>query len=127
MTPVTSTETIQRLVGYHFQQPHLLEEALTHKSFFQRDGAAKDRGQNERLEFLGDAVLSLVMSDYLANEFPDSRGGGLSKLKAQLVSEASLARAATADEAGSSVRLGKGRNSRRGGKNILCLQMLWRR
>ena len=65
MTPATSIETVQRILGYRFHQPRLLEEALTHKSY-SNERRGKDRTQNERLEFLGDAVLSLVMSEYLA-------------------------------------------------------------
>ena len=106
MTPVTSIETVQRILGYRFHQLRLLEEALTHKSY-SNERRSKDRTQNERLEFLGDAVLSLVMSEYLADEFPDSSEGGLSKLKAQLVSEASLARAARRMKLGRLLRSGQ--------------------
>lgn len=113
MTPATSIETVQRILGYHFQQPRLLEEALTHKSY-SNERRGKERTQNERLEFLGDAVLSLVMSEYLAAEFPDSSEGGLSKLKAQLVSEASLARAARRMKLGRLLRLGKGEELSKG-------------
>ena len=113
MTPATSIETVQRLLGYHFHQPRLLEEALTHKSY-SNERRSKDRTQNERLEFLGDAVLSLLMSEYLAAEFPDSSEGGLSKLKAQLVSEASLAKAARRMKLGRLLRLGKGEELSKG-------------
>ena len=113
MTPVTSIETVQRMLGYHFQRPHLLEEALTHKSY-SNERRGKDRPQNERLEFLGDAVLSLVMSEYLAAEFPESSEGGLSKLKAQLVREASLAKAARRMRLGRLLRLGKGEELSKG-------------
>jgi ribonuclease III len=113
MTPVTSIETVQRLLGYRFHQLRLLEEALTHKSY-SNERRSKDRTQNERLEFLGDAVLSLVMSEYLADEFPDSSEGGLSKLKAQLVSEASLAKAARRMKLGRLLRLGRGEELSKG-------------
>ena len=53
-------EAVQRLLGYRFHQPRLLEEALTHKSY-SNERRSKDRTQNERLEFLGDAVLSLSL------------------------------------------------------------------
>lgn len=113
MTPATSIETVQRILGYHFHQPRLLEEALTHKSY-SNERRGKDRTQNERLEFLGDAVLSLVMSEYLAAEFPESSEGGLSKLKAHLVSEASLAKAARRMQLGRLLRLGKGEELSKG-------------
>ena len=58
MTPVTSIETVQRLLGYRFHQLRLLEEALTHKSY-SNERRSKDRTENERLEFLGDAAGSL--------------------------------------------------------------------
>ncbi len=113
MTPATSIEAVQRLLGYRFHQPRLLEEALTHKSY-SNERRSKDRTQNERLEFLGDAVLSLVMSEYLAAEFPGSNEGGLSKLKAHLVSEASLAKAARRMKLGHLLRLGKGEELSKG-------------
>lgn len=108
-----STETIERVVGYHFQRPHLLHEALTHKSFV-NENRTKDRRQNERLEFLGDAVLSLIISDYLAATLPDCTEGELSKLKARLVSEPSLAKAAKRLELGTWLRLGKGEELSKG-------------
>lgn len=113
MTPATSIEAVQRLLGYRFHQPRLLEEALTHKSY-SNERRSRDRTQNERLEFLGDAVLSLVMSEYLAAEFPGSNEGGLSKLKAHLVSEASLAKAARRMKLGRLLRLGKGEELSKG-------------
>jgi len=113
MTPATSIEAVQRLLGYRFHQPRLLEEALTHKSY-SNERRSKDRTQNERLEFLGDAVLSLVMSEYLAAEFPGSNEGGLSKLKAHLVSEASLAKAARRMKLGRLLCLGKGEELSKG-------------
>jgi ribonuclease-3 len=83
-----------------------LDEALTHKS---HANELKDKGKhNERLEFLGDAVLTLVISEYLAAVFPTSPEGDLSKRKAQLVSEVSLARAARQWSLGPLLRLGRG-------------------
>jgi ribonuclease-3 len=113
MTPVTSIEAAQRFLGYRFHRARLLEEALTHKSY-SNERRGKDRTQNERLEFLGDAVLSLVISEYLAVEFPDSSEGSLSKLKAHLVSEASLAKAARRMKLGRLLRLGKGEELSKG-------------
>ncbi len=93
--------------GYEFRQPRLLEEALTHKSHVNEAKEKSDR-HNERLEFLGDAVLALIVSEYLAASFPGSTEGELSKLKARLVSETSLARAARRLNLGSRLRLGRG-------------------
>ena len=113
MTPATSIEAVQRFLGYRFRRSRLLEEALTHKSY-SNERRGKDRTQNERLEFLGDAVLSLVISECLAVEFPDSSEGSLSKLKAHLVSEASLAKAARRMKLGRLLRLGKGEELSKG-------------
>jgi ribonuclease-3 len=94
-------------LGYTFVDGRLLDEALTHKSYInelrERTGA-----HNERLEFLGDAVLSLIISEHLTVAFPRSAEGALSKLKAGLVSEPSLAGAARRLELGRRLRLGRG-------------------
>ncbi len=105
------TDVAQQKVGYRFRQPSLLEEALTHKSYVNEakgsDKAASGR-DNERLEFLGDAVLSLIISDHLARACPGFTEGELSKLKARLVSESSLAKTARGLELGGLLRLGRG-------------------
>ncbi len=95
------------LLGYSFRQPQLLEEALTHKSHV-NEARDKSRKDNERLEFLGDAVLSLIISEHLAASSPGSTEGMLSKHKAHLVSEASLAKAARGLDLGNLLRLGRG-------------------
>ena len=104
---------MQCILSYQFRRLRLMVEALTHKSY-SNERRGKDRRQNERLEFLGDAVLSLIMSEYLAAEFPDSSEGALSKLKAQLVSETSLAKAAQRMNLGRLLRLGKGEELSKG-------------
>ena len=70
-------------LGYEFQNENLITEALTHKSYTREYN-------NERLEFLGDAVLDLVVGEFLFNEFKDSEEGTLSKLRAALVNENSF-------------------------------------
>jgi ribonuclease III len=77
---------IQRTLGYRFQQPRLLQRALTHRSF----GA----DHNERLEFLGDAVLSVAVSTLLFERFSGSDEGDLTRVRAHLVREDSLHRVA---------------------------------
>lgn len=114
----------QQAIGYTFRQPRLLDEALTHKSHVNE---IKDKGRkhNERLEFLGDAVLALVVSEHLAASFPSSTEGQLSKLKARLVSEASLAKAARRLNLGSLLRLGRGEELTQGReKNSLLADAL---
>src|SRR3989442_8781986 len=106
-------DEIQRRLGYRFQRSSLLNEALTHKSYLNE---AKETGEldNERLEFLGDAVLDLVVSEYLLAAFPDAAEGELSKLRARLVSEKTLARAAGRIGLGELLRLGRGETKTQG-------------
>ncbi|MFO8025650.1 ribonuclease III [Thiohalophilus sp.] len=89
-----------RKLGYNFQQPELLERALTHRSF----GALN----NERMEFLGDAILGYLISTELYNLFPKASEGQLSRLRASLVKGETLAGIATELELGEYLRLGSG-------------------
>ena len=91
----------------------LLDEALTHKSYVNEQKAAAWL-HNERLEFLGDAVLSLIVSERLAALLPQSSEGTLSKLKARLVSETVLAGVARRLELGYCLRLGRGEELSKG-------------
>ncbi|HXH06750.1 MAG TPA: ribonuclease III [Vicinamibacterales bacterium] len=98
---------LERAIGYRFRNPALLEHALTHRSHVHEDatGGVID---NESLEFLGDAVLGFLVAELLFREFPDRDEGWKSKVKAWLVSEASLARLGTALDLGSHLILGRG-------------------
>lgn len=100
-------KALQERLGYTFQRPDLLIEALTHKSYLHesRERAVSD---NERLEFLGDAVLDLVVSEELILRHPEATEGILSKMKSRLVSEPSLAAVAGGLDLGGSLFLGKG-------------------
>lgn len=80
-------QTLQQQLGYHFQNKELLIEALTHKSY-------KQPYNNERLEFLGDAVLDLIVGEYLYKKFRDFDEGKLSKMRASLVNEGGFTRLA---------------------------------
>ena len=113
MTSAPSADALQASLGYRFQALALLEEALTHSSHVNEQKAASAQ-HNERLEFLGDAVLSLVMSEYLASGLPQSSEGTLSKLRAQLVSEASLALVARRLGLGEHLKLGRGEDRSKG-------------
>ncbi len=113
MAPSLSTEPLQSLLDYRFKDAGLLDEALTHTSYVNELKGAPVH-HNERLEFLGDAVLSLVMTEYLASRLPDSSEGALSKLKAKLVSESSLAGVARRIGLGQHLRLGRGEERSRG-------------
>lgn len=103
----TPLDEAQQAIGYTFRDPRLLDEALTHTSYVNelREQESKD---NERLEFLGDAVLALVISEHVASACPDLAEGALSKLRASLVSEATLARVARRLDLGRLLRLGRG-------------------
>jgi ribonuclease-3 len=94
-------------LGYVFRDPGLLRLALTHKSYA-NENPQDAPAHNERLEFLGDAVLDLLVSDLLYARFPDLAEGELSKLRASLVAEASLAEVARELELGAELRIGRG-------------------
>ena len=110
----TALDEAQQAIGYTFRDPGLLDEALTHTSYVNelKDQASKD---NERLEFLGDAVLALIISEHVASASPDLTEGALSKLRSHLVSEATLATAARRLDLGRLLRLGRG-EERTGGR-----------
>lgn len=80
---------LQIMLGYRFNDPALLELSLTHRSFC--FGHTKRLHSNERLEFLGDSVLGLVIADFLYKDYPQLREGDLTKTKAMLVNETTLA------------------------------------
>jgi len=84
-----SGNAIETVLGHHFTRPELLREALTHRSALQGTGRA--RGSNERLEFVGDRVLGLVMAEWLAERFPREQEGDLGRRLAHLVSQPVLA------------------------------------
>lgn len=94
-------ETLEAGLGHRFVRVAHLEVALTHRSFGEGEN-------NEKLEFLGDAVLALGMSDLLMARFPEAREGELSKMRASLVNAEVLARKARELDLGRWLRLGKG-------------------
>jgi len=94
-------------LGWYFADIALLDNALTHRSFVNENAALACR-DNERLEFLGDAVLELTVSDLLMRKFPDHSEGQLSKLRASVVNEQPLAELARRFGIGEHLLLGKG-------------------
>lgn len=104
---------VETAIGYQFKEPNLLLQAFTHKSFT-NEQLAKSTGDNERLEFLGDAVLNLVLSDYLMRVFPERSEGDLSKIRAGLVNEGILSQIAHDFGFNKWLRLGKGEMATRG-------------
>src|SRR3954470_21304973 len=97
---------LETLLGHTFADPALCETALTHKSWLNEAPGAQ-RTDNERLEFLGDAVLALVVSDLLMKRFPDRAEGELSKTRAVIVSEVGLSRTAHSIGLGQWIFLGR--------------------
>jgi len=96
----SSAERLCAALGYAFRRPGLLEEALTHRSASPRN--------NERLEFLGDALLNLVMAEYLFHRYPQASEGELSRLRATLVRGVALAELARSLKLGEELWLGQG-------------------
>jgi ribonuclease-3 len=120
---ITALETA---LGYHFRRREVIEQALTHSSQA-REQEAQQAGEskykvndNEQLEFLGDAILSLVTSEELFQRFPQFREGELSKLRAHVVSERHLIRVAQRLELGHYLRLGWG-EEKSGGRSKTAL------
>jgi ribonuclease-3 len=98
---------LEQQLGHEFADEALCETALTHKSWL-NEAPHSGRGDNERLEFLGDAVLTLAVSDMLMRRYPERSEGDLSKTRAVVVSEAGLARAAERLDLGPWIFLGRG-------------------
>jgi ribonuclease III len=116
-------------LGYRFQRRELIEQALTHSSQAREvealgaDGGfsgSGSSGDNENLEFLGDAVLGLVTSEALFHRFPEFQEGHLSKLRAHLVGQRHLLQVAEQLEIGHYMRLGRG-EEKSGGRNKASL------
>src|SRR3974377_940265 len=100
-----SLEACQNAIGYQFRQPELLRASLTHAS-----GANTRLASNERMEFLGDAVLGLVTCEQLYLRFPDYQEGDLTKIKSVVVSRRHCGRFSKELNLGAFLFLGKGMN-----------------
>ena len=108
-------KTLEEKIGYAFRDRTLLENALTHSSYANEH---RDKGMpsNERLEFLGDSILGLVVADHLYRNRPDLPEGDLTRIRAALVCEGSLVEVAKALDLGSYLKLGRGEESGGGRK-----------
>src|SRR3984893_3716987 len=122
---------LEAALGYHFRRRAVIEQAVTHSSQAREQEAQQAAeakyqvSDNEQLEFLGDAVLSLVTSEELFQRFPQFREGELSKLRAHLVSERHLIQEAQQLELGHYLRLGRGEEKSGGrGKTALLVDAL---
>lgn len=106
---------VEEKIGYHFQNSSLLVSALTHPSYMNERKINK-WDHYQRLEYLGDAVLELTMSEYLYFEYPTLSEGELSKMRASMVCEPALAFCANNIGLGEFILLGKGEDSSGGRK-----------
>lgn len=104
---MTDLSEFESIIEYTFNNKNHLRLALTHSSYANEKHMSKT-AYNERIEFLGDAVLELVSSDYLYNNYPDMMEGDMTKLRAKLVCEESLAASAREINLGDFLMLGKG-------------------
>lgn len=118
---MNTIDEFARVHSLHLNQPELLTQALTHRSYLnEHDEPGMD--DNQRLEFLGDAVIGFIAGEWLFNRYPDMNEGDLTRLRASLVQRESLAELARADQIGEVIRIGKGEeaNGARDSENILC-------
>ncbi len=111
---------LEQKIKYSFKNPDLLKTALTHSTYAYENRDSCE--SNERMEFLGDTVLSLITSEYLYKKYPDVPEGRLSKLKSSLICTESLALFARKIELGSFLYLGKGEVNNNGGDKPTILE-----
>ncbi|ROR22365.1 ribonuclease-3 [Mobilisporobacter senegalensis] len=107
MSYTDNTNKFEKIIGYHFNEKMLLKQAFTHSSY-SNERKLNKLANNERLEFLGDAVLELVTSEFIFNDYPDMKEGDMTKLRASIVCEPTLSLCAKDIELGEYLLLGKG-------------------
>lgn len=114
-------DELQSRLGYHFKDITLLEMALTHSSY-ENELKINKTGNYERLEFLGDAVLELTVSEFLFEGYPEKSEGELTRIRASLVCEPTLANVARGFELPVFIKLGKGEKKNNGAQrdSLLC-------
>lgn len=112
-------KSIEKNLGYEFKNIKLLENALTHSSY--ANEVRNGHTSNERLEFLGDSVLSIIVSDYIFKEFKKIPEGELTKIRASLVCEKSLCTFSRELQIGNYLKLGKGEENNGGRERVSIL------
>ena len=112
---MSDIKLFQEKIGYTFSNEALLRQALTHSSYA-NEKRMKKLSDNERLEFLGDAVLEIVSSEFLFHNYPNKPEGALTKLRASIVCEPTLALCTEEIELGNYIFLGKGEEQTGGRK-----------
>ncbi len=111
--------SLEKSLEYSFKNEELLNNALTHSSY--ANETHYKYGSNERLEFLGDSVLSVIVTDYLYKTYPNKPEGELTKLRASLVCEKSLSSFSRILNVGEFLRLGKGEKANGGAERASLL------
>ncbi|MDD5697901.1 MAG: ribonuclease III [Victivallaceae bacterium] len=115
-------EKLKFLINYDFKNKSLLREALTHRTYAVENSLAYD---NQRLEFLGDAVLEIILSEYLFRLYPGAREGDLTKMRSAMVNQHSLARLAGSINLGNFMITGKGEKENGGCERTSTLSDLF--
>lgn len=121
----SNLKNLEKKLNYNFKDKGLLETALTHSSFV-NENKMKQYESNERLEFLGDAVLGLVIGEYFYKSFPRDLEGSLTKMRAESVNEKVLFFISKGLELGNFIRFGKGERKMEAARGSQPLLMLWR-
>lgn len=112
-------KTFEEILGYKFKNAKLLENALTHSSYANESHSV--HGSNERLEFLGDSILSIIVSEYLYKNYKKLPEGELTKLRASLVCEKTLCMFSKQLNVGDYILLGKGEANNHGNERASIL------
>ena len=116
-----SFSELEKVLGYRFQDNDLLITSLSHRSFVNSQRTDKKMESNERLEFLGDAVLNIIVTDYLYREYPDKEEGRMSKMKSLVVSSRVLGLCADAWNLGDFILLSRSEEKSGGRKRLSIL------
>jgi len=116
-----SLSELERTLGYRFQNNEFLVTALSHRSYVNSQRTDKKLDSNERMEFLGDAVLNIVVTDYLFREYPDREEGRMSKMKSLVVSSKVLGLCADAWKLGEFILLSRSEEKSGGRKRLSIL------
>ncbi len=123
MTDITDTQqTFEDILGVQFHNSNLLTQALTHRSFVNEYDGEETIYDNERLEFLGDAILDVIVAEMLYRRYPDVSEGELTQLRAALVKTESLAMIGANFQLGNYLRIGRGEENSGGRERVnnLC-------
>ena len=122
MTQATNAKpAYEDILGVKFHNRDLLTQALTHRSFVNEYDGDQAILDNERLEFLGDAILDVVVADMLYHKYPDAAEGALTQLRAALVKTESLARIGASFNLGEYMRIGHGEENTGGRERVTIL------